>query len=109
VLPDKKFKIGMLKLKGQRVQNRGLPSWSCKCYRTIRKLLVLGKSKAHICFKVVKDLHVDYDESSNSWMTSAKFASWAQKRDHELGTKAKKIVLRWITVLLIAISKNFKH
>lgn len=34
-----------------------------------KKLLVVGKSKQHCCFKGVKALLVDYSANKNAWMT----------------------------------------
>jgi hypothetical protein len=55
-----------------------------------RDILVIGKSKNHLCFKGVRSLPVDYYSNANAWMTSVIFNDWLVKWDLEL---KRKIVL----------------
>ncbi|KAH3740027.1 hypothetical protein DPMN_046722 [Dreissena polymorpha] len=52
-------------------------------------LLVLGKSKAPICFKNVKSLPVRYASIKRAWMTSSVFQEWVHKLDDTMATAAK--------------------
>lgn len=58
-----------------------------------KKLLVIGKSKNPRCFKHVKKLPVDYDNSKNAWMTSNIFTEFVLKWDRQLEKNKRKILL----------------
>ncbi|KAL3286521.1 hypothetical protein HHI36_001026 [Cryptolaemus montrouzieri] len=50
---------------------------------TIKKLLIIGKSKNSKCFKNVRSLPVDYESNRKAWMTSDIFIKWVRNCDRE--------------------------
>lgn len=58
-----------------------------------KKLVVIGKSKKPRCFKNLKNLPVQYEHNSRSWMTSQLFEKILHEWDTDLRRKKKKMLL----------------
>ncbi|XP_054709229.1 tigger transposable element-derived protein 4-like [Uloborus diversus] len=57
------------------------------------KLLVIGKSKNPRCFKGIKSLEVNYQNSRKAWMTGEIFEKWLLDLDKKFGKEKRKIAL----------------
>ncbi|XP_054708071.1 tigger transposable element-derived protein 4-like [Uloborus diversus] len=57
------------------------------------KLLVIGKSKNPRCFKGIKPLEVNYQNSRKAWMTGEIFEKWLLDLDKKFGKEKRKIAL----------------
>lgn len=56
-------------------------------------LLVIGKSKNTRCFKNVRSLPVEYNNSKKAWMTSEIFRAWLQKLNHRFQAQNRSVLL----------------
>lgn len=57
------------------------------------KLVVVGKSRSHCCFKNVRTFPCEYFAQNRAWMTGTLFTNWIQQLDRLFGEQKRKIIL----------------